>query len=70
MAVGTAQILFEALPAAAPKDAIDALKGAFGIFRLLQREIIVLVTVPVLAPLVDISRHVEEPIAVKLLQRV
>ena len=68
VAVGTAEVIFETLPTPAAEYAVDPLQRPFWVVWTLHGYFIVVVIVPVLAPLIDISNHVIKSIMGKISQ--
>ena len=64
MAMRRAKIFLETLPTSSTEHAIDALEWPFRIVRLLHREIVIVIIVPVVTPLIDVAGHVVEAIIV------
>ena len=58
VAPGAAQVFLQTLPATASKDSVDALEGPFWIVGLLDGSFIIIVSIPVVAPFVDVAGHI------------
>jgi hypothetical protein len=64
VAMRAAQIIYETFPATSPENAVDSLRGSLRVKRLLNRGLIIVVSIPIMAPVVDIASHIIEAVII------